>query len=219
MNEIINKKLDFIKSYYDGFQKLTGISLEDFVKYYDESIYGGYPEESSGSVWESEGKSIYVLVRILKPKKILEIGNFWGRSSNHILQAVDKNNMGEVTLLDIREVLEYNKLHSRNFKRIVDDSLNILSKQFEYDLIVQDGDHTYEHVKKEIELILQNNILANYYIWAHDYWERNKPGQCDVWIAWDEMKDKFNEFQSFKDLISNCGFSIAKKLDNGFIIF
>ena len=81
----MDKREDFEKSYYDGFQKLTDISLENFMNYYDEAKYGGYPEEPGGSVWESEGKSIYVLIRILKPKRIMEIGNFLGRSTNHIL--------------------------------------------------------------------------------------------------------------------------------------
>ena len=208
----MDKKEDFIKSYYDGFQKLTGVSLEDFTNYYDEAKYGGYPEEPGGSIWESEGKSIYVLIRILKPKKILEIGNFLGRSSNHILQAVEMNGFGDVTLVDINEYLEYNKLHSQNFKRILDDSLKHLSEPFNYDLIVQDENHTHEHVKKEIELILQNNLLNKYYIWAHDYYTRSKPEQCGVWLAWDEIKHKFDEFQGFIDSVSNCGCSIAKKI-------
>lgn len=204
----MDKKEDFIKSYYDGFFKLTGVGLEDFMAYYDESIYGGYPEEPVGSVWESEGKSIYVLIRILKPKKILEIGNFLGRSSNHILQAVEKNGFGEVDLLDIEERLEYDKLHSRNFNRILNDSLKLLSEPFQYDLIIQDGDHTYQ----QIELILSNNMLNAYYVWAHDYWQRSKPNVCGVWRAWDEMKHKFNDFQGFKDSTTDCGCSIAKKL-------
>jgi len=207
----MNKKEDFVSSYYDGFNKLTGVSLEDFENYYDEAIYGGYPEEPGGSVWESEGKSIYVLIRILKPKKILEIGNFLGRSSNHILQAVEKNGMGEVTLLDIEERLEYDKLHSQNFNRILDDSLNHLSSPMQYDLFVQDGNHAREHVVKEIKLILDNNLPSNYYIWAHDYYTRTHP-DCGVWLAWDEMKSKFNDFQTFRDSKSNCGCSIAKKV-------
>jgi hypothetical protein len=207
----MNKKEDFIKSYYDGFQKLTGVNLVDFTNYYNESIYGGYPEEPGGSIWESEGKSIYVLIRILKPKRILEIGNFLGKSSNHILQAVEMNRIGEVTLLDIQERLEYNKLHSKIFTRILQDSLIYLSKSFEFDLIIQDGDHTYQHVKNEIELILQNNLLNSYCIWAHDYWQRSKPKVCSVWIAWDEMKHKFDKFEDFKDSISDCGCSIVKK--------
>lgn len=208
----MDKREDFKKSYYDGMHKLTGVSLEDFMIYYDEAKYTGYPEEPGGSVWESEGKSIYVLIRILKPKKILEIGNFLGRSSNHILQAVDKNEMGEVTLLDIREVLEYDKLHSRNFIRVLDDSLNHLSQPIQYDLIIQDGDHSYEHVKKELQLILGNNLLNEYYIWAHDYYVRTKPHVCEVWRAWDEMKYSFTMFEPFIDSISDCGCSIAKKI-------
>jgi SAM-dependent methyltransferase len=207
----MNEKEDFIKSYFEGFNRLTGVRLEDFIKYYDESIYQGYPSEPGGSMWSSEGKSIYVLIRTLKPKKILEIGNFLGRSSNHILQAIEMNGFGDVVLLDIIERLEYEKLHSNNFKRVIDDSLNYLSNPLQFDLIIQDGDHTHDHVKKEIELILKNNGLNNYYVWAHDYWQRKVPNQCSVWIAWDEMKDNFNDFQDFKDSISDCGFSIAKK--------
>jgi len=206
------KRKDFQSSYFDGFNKLLGVTEMELMDYYDESKYGGYPEEPAGSVWESEGKSIYCLIRIIKPKKILEIGNFLGKSTNHILQAVEMNGFGEVTLIDIKEYLEYNKLHSQNFNRIIDDSLNLLSKPFEYNLIIQDGDHTYEHVKKEIELILNYNFLNEYYIWAHDYWQRSKIDQCGVWIAWDEMKHKFNKFQSFKDSITDCGFLIVKKI-------
>ena len=207
----MEKKEDFVKSYYSGFSKLLNISLDDFIKYYEESSYGGYPEEASGSIWESEGKSIYVLIRALKPEKILEIGNFKGKSSNHILEAVDKNRFGKVVLLDIEERLEYDKLHNNDFYRVIDDSLNYLSKPIDFDLIIQDGDHRYEHVKKEISLILKNNIRSSYHIWSHDYYVRNKPNVCEVYKAWDEMKNNFKNFESFIDSKSDCGFSIAKK--------
>ena len=208
----MNKKNDFKLSYFSGFKEMFPNLTEDvFMNYYDESEYGGYPEEPGGSVWESEGKSIYVLIRILKPKKILEIGNYLGRSSNHILQAVEMNGFGDVTLLDIVERLEYSNLHSKNFERILNDSLDYLSKSIAFDLIGQDGNHTHEHVKKEIELILNNNNINDYYIWAHDYYMRTHP-DCGVWLAWDEMKSNFGFFNPFKDSYSNCGFSIAKKV-------
>ena len=119
---IMKKEIDFINSYHHGFNQLFEITEKELLNYYNESIYGGYPEEPAGSIWESEGKSIYCMIRVIKPKKILEIGNFMGRSSNHILQAIDMNGFGEVTLLDIQERLEYDKLHSQNFIRILDDS-------------------------------------------------------------------------------------------------
>lgn len=208
----MDKRKDFKESYFNGFKKLfPDITVDEFLEYYDEAKYGGYPEEPGGSVWESEGKSIYVLIRILKPKKILEIGNYLGRSSNHILQAIEMNGSGEVVLLDNVERLEYNKLHSENFIRTLEDSLKYLENPINFDLILQDGNHTRPHVKKEIELILKNNSLNNYFIWAHDYYMRTH-ADCGVWLAWDEMKNNFDVFQTFLDSKSNCGCSIAKKM-------
>ena len=209
------KKQDFLDSYFEGFKKLfPTLTQEVFLKYYDESQYGGYPEEPAGSVFESEGKSIYVLIRILKPKNILEIGNFLGRSSNHALQAVEKNGVGDIVLLDIGERLEYDRLHNHNFKRVIQDSLQYLTNSIDFDLIIQDGNHTYNHVLKEIDLILNNNKLNNFTIWAHDYYQRSIPTQCSVWKAWDEKKHLFNKFIGFKDSVSDCGFSIAKIENN-----
>jgi hypothetical protein len=162
-------------------------------------------------MWESEGKSIYVLIRILKPKRILEIGNYIGVSTNHILQAVEKNGFGDVVLDDIVDRLNYSRLHNRTFQRVVKDSVLYLSEKHNFDLIIQDGNHTYDHVKKEIELILKNNEKNNYFIWSHDYFQREKAPQCEVWRAWDEMKNNFENFESFKDSISDCGCLIVKK--------
>jgi hypothetical protein len=207
----MNPREDFKKSYFIKYKNLfPSLTEMEFMKYYDEAIYSGYPNNKSGSMWESEGKSIYVLIRILKPKKILEIGNFKGVSTNHILQAVEKNKFGDVTLVDIEERIDYENIHNENFCRIIQDSLKFLEKENDFDLIIQDGDHTYKHVKKEIELILKYNKNNNLHVWAHDYYMRKKVPQCEVWRAWDEMKNNFNQFEDFLDSVSDCGFSIAK---------
>ena len=202
---------DFKKSYLNGFKKIFPFLSEDeFMGYYDESIYGGYPEEPSGSIWASEGKSIYVLIRILKPKNILEIGNFKGRSTNHILQAVENNNLGSVTLIDIKESLEYENLHNKNFKRVIDNSLLFLDNELDYDLIIQDGNHEYLHVKKELELILKNNKNNNLIIWGHDYY-KTIIGVCEVNKAVDELKDSFKQVVPMIDSISDCGLVVISK--------
>jgi SAM-dependent methyltransferase len=206
----MEKRDDFFNSYYEGFKTLFGVSKKDFKKYYEEALYGGYPEEHGGTIWESEGKSIYVLIRILKPKRILEIGNYRGNSSNHILQAVEANGFGEVVLLDIEERIDYTKIRNRNFKRILANSIDLLKFPHEFDLIIQDGDHTYKHVTKEIEYILKNNKAENYSVWSHDYFTVKIP-QCEVARAWNDHKTNFNKFYAFKDSISNCGFCIVTK--------
>lgn len=208
--EEINKKEDFIKSYFASMHKLFGITLEDFTKYYDESKYTGYPIERGGAVWESEGKFIYVMLRHLKPKKVLEIGNYIGRgSTNHVLQAIEDNGSGEVTLIDIVDRLEYPRLHSQNFIRLVDDSLNFLAKPFSYDVIIQDGNHEYAHVKKELEL-MEANSQQDFIMWGHDY-HKHLPPQCEIARSWkDANVTKFTERTPLIDSVSNCGFIVSK---------
>lgn len=207
---MINEKDDFIKSYFSAANNLFGISLEDFNKYYDESKYSGYPEEPGGSVWKSEGKFIYVMIRHLKPARILEVGNFLGRgSTNHILQAVDDNKFGKVVLLDIEEKLEYEKLHSRNFERILTDSLKYFANPFTYDLIIQDGNHEYAHVKTELEL-MGKNTTQTFWLWGHDYFTV-RPPQCEIERSWkDASIPNYTLKTPLKDSISNCGFVLAK---------
>lgn len=200
----------FIIAYFDGFKKLfPNLTVEEFSRYYEEAKYGGYPEEPAGSIWESEGKSIYVLIRILKPKNIIEIGNFLGRSSNHILQAVEMNGFGKVTLLDIVERLEYNNLHVGEFNRVIADSLVYLRDQkLDFDLYIQDGSHEYEHVSKELQL-LTTRTDNDFHMWAHD-WFAIRPPQAEVQRAWKDHLNKFKTYSSMIDKVSNCGFVVAE---------
>lgn len=200
----------FMDSYYKGFKEFFGVDKDVLEEYYKESSYSGYPIEASGSIWELEGKSLYCFIRCLKPKKVLEIGNFKGISSNHILQAVEKNGFGEVTLLDIQDRLEYDKLHSHNFVRVVEDSLKYLSSIFSFDCIVQDGCHECEHVRKELEMIVAN-ASSSISIWSHDYYAA-PTAHCDVKRAWHEMSPKFSDMTPMRDSLSNCGFVMARVL-------
>lgn len=199
----------FVEHYFSGFKKIfPNLTEDEFRNYYEEAKYGGYPEEPGGSIWESEGKSIYVLIRILKPKNIIEIGNFLGRSSNHILQAVEANGVGEVTLLDIEERLEYNKLHNRKFTRVINDSLKFLANEdLSFDLYVQDGCHEYVHVDKELALIT-SRTQNDFKIWAHD-WFTIRPPQCEVQRAWNNHLTKFKVYSPMIDVVSNCGCVVA----------
>lgn len=203
----------FTNAYANFFDANFSVGTVKFSGIYAESEqYAGYPQEPAGSIFTSEGRSIYMLIRLLKPKKIIEIGNFLGKSSNFILKAVEENGFGDVTLLDIMERLEYEKLHSKNFTRVLDDSLKYLDRPLDFDLYVIDGCHEYEHVKKEMGLILKNTIKP-IWIWSHDYF-KVLPPQCEVKRALDEIvKDNRDGFKIFTPMIektSNCGIAIMK---------
>ncbi len=203
------KRKEFMNSFFEKYNKMFDVSEEELESYYDESIHTGYPFEPGGSIWELEGKSIYCFIRCLKPKKILEIGNYKGKSSNHILQAVEKNGFGEVHLLDIAEYLEYDKLHNRNFNRILQDSLQYLDIPLNFDCYIHDGCHEHLHVKKELELIT-GNTQNDFHIWSHDY-HQYIVDVCEVKMAYDDIDcSNFTHFYPLKDSYSNCGFLIGK---------
>jgi hypothetical protein len=208
----MDSKVLFLEAYGDFFNKKFGAEFEEILNLYDQSKYLGYPEEPAGSIFTSEGKSIYVLIRLLKPKRILEVGNFLGRSSNFILKAVEDNGFGEVVLLDIEERLEYDKLHNQNFTRVLNDSLRYLDNPLDFDLFVVDGCHEYAHTKKELSLISKNS-KNDFWIWSHDYF-KILPPQCEVKRSWDEFraenKNHIMEFQAMKERTSDCGLVIAK---------
>jgi SAM-dependent methyltransferase len=208
----MDNKVLFLEAYGNFFNKNFGADFTEILNLYDQSYYKGYPEEPAGSIFTSEGISIYVLIRLLKPKRILEIGNFLGRSSNFILKAVEDNCIGEVTLLDIEERIQYDKIRNRNFKRVLNDSLRYLDNPLDFDLYIVDGCHEYAHTKKELNLISKNN-QNSFWIWSHDYF-KILPPQCEVKKSWDEFysenKSNIRVFEPMLEKTSNCGLVIGK---------
>jgi hypothetical protein len=210
----MDARQDFLNSYFSSFKVLfPELTEEKFLSYYDDNQLLGYPELASGSMFTSEGRNLYTFIRLLKPKSILEIGNFKGVSTNHILKAVEDEGIDcRVVLVDIFDQLEYDKLINRKFTRIVQDSHEYLSQQFQYQVIIQDGCHTYDHVSKELSLIQQNNQHKNYYVWGHDYHvnQFTANSTCEVRKAYDEKRNQFEVFLPMIDSYSNCGIIITK---------
>jgi len=199
-----------IKNYWKKFNLLfPNIRKEDLIKFTEEDFYPGWEELGyTGPAGRRELKMLYTLIRITKPKKILEIGTYKGDSANHVLLACEKNKLegypAEVTLLDIKNFLE-KKLHNDSFNRVIENSINHLTNS-DYDLIIQDGSHNYPIVKKELELFRSCKNLK--YVWAHDY---HLPGR-GVKQAWDECgKKTFSLWTPFDDPEYAAGFVIAKK--------
>jgi hypothetical protein len=200
-----------IKNYWEKFEMLfPNVSKNQFADWVEEDVYTGWEEAGHNhSAGRRELKMLYVTLRAVKPKNILEIGTYKGDSSNHVLLACENNKKEgfpcEVTLLDIKNYMD-KPLHNYPYNRVLENSIYYLPKN-NHDFIIQDGSHTYNMVKKELQLFSKNSSLNT--VWAHDY---HLPGR-GVKQAWDELGSKvFNEWISFKEDAYPPGFVIAKKI-------
>ena len=174
---------NFLNAYHEAFNALFRVSEKDLLTLYREDSYKGYPSTPGGSAYDSEMKALYCMIRLAQPKKILEIGQYKGDSSNHILLAVERNGFGEVHLVDIQETMVQENLHNLNFTRHICDSLQFLNSNFlDFDFIAQDGCHLAPHVTKELQLLKSKN-MNDFHIWSHDYFAPQTPA-VNVRAAW-----------------------------------
>lgn len=83
------------------------LNPDELIRYAAEDVMGGYHIDESkrswkmGSIWEVEGKTLYALIRILKPEAVVELGSWEGCSATHIATALSINGRGHVTAVDI----------------------------------------------------------------------------------------------------------------------
>jgi predicted O-methyltransferase YrrM len=107
----------------------------------------------------------YVLVRIYKPKVIVETGTDKGLGSLVIQLAIEKNQIGTLYTLDIDEYSGslFDKEDLKKIKFLVGDSVQNMQKINEIDFFIHDSDHSEDHEKKEIQAAaskLTNNAIV-----------------------------------------------------------
>ena len=92
-----------------GIKQICAYYKLDETEFYGhmlEDQIGGYHEDEEqakwpcGSIWEVEGRVLYALVRMLKPKNVVEIGTFHGCSATHIASALVANGAGKLYAVD-----------------------------------------------------------------------------------------------------------------------
>lgn len=93
----------------DGLTRLAldlGLDAAELWAYADEDWIGGFNFNAAdrrwplGSVYEVEGKTLYALVRAMRPDHVIEIGTWRGCSAAHILAAMKANDSGTLTSID-----------------------------------------------------------------------------------------------------------------------
>jgi len=77
-----------------------GLKADDLISYANEDTIGGFNTDATksrwpvGSIWDVEGKTLYALVRALKPRRLLLFGVGHGCAATHCAEAMRKNDNG-----------------------------------------------------------------------------------------------------------------------------
>ena len=150
--------------------------------------------ELSGGVNKGDQRVFYYLIKHYKPDKILEIGTHLGCSTLAAAIALNHNNKGSITTIDIKNVndiklkpwIDYGSKLSpmAMIKKIgCDDKVNFLvgsslsymaQCEEKFDLIFLDGDHSAHTVYQELPLAL-GLLNTNGIILLHDYFPKGEP--------------------------------------------
>ena len=123
-----------------------------------------YPTDYSVPI--NSGLLLYIICKVIKPKKIIETGVAYGHSSCFILEALSKNNSGKLFSIDsifrpwetkegIGSMIP-NKLKinwEMNFGTSKNNLKKLLDKEKEIDIFIHDSLHTYDNMMFEFETV------------------------------------------------------------------
>jgi predicted O-methyltransferase YrrM len=104
----------------------------------------------------------YCLIRITRPRTVVETGTEKGLGSLIIQRALDMNNSGKLFSLDIDEYAG-SLFDSKDKERIslqIGDSIESIRNLNEIDFFIHDSDHSAAHEKKELEAI-ETHLSSN----------------------------------------------------------
>lgn len=199
-----------LESYWPNFQILfPELTESQFRKYIGEDFFGGWEEAGHYHAGgRRELKMLFATIRTCKPKSILEIGTYDGRSTDHILLAASLNaeegHPCKVTTVDISDYLKGRPLFNYPVNIVHSPSLSHLQTATDYDFIMQDGDHTPSYVHQELERFSELPNLKT--VWSHDYFLR---GELAPVFTADRHKNLFQNKAQFKEEAYSAGFQIG----------
>lgn len=180
----------------------------ELLSYAAEDKIGGYNAESdkaaypAGSTWAVDGTFLYVLVRALRPDHVVEIGTYRGCGATHILTAMERNEVGMMTSVDIAECGDLIPENLRHRMIKIRGRASEVAGQLEpAQIVFEDAAHTTDDVRDNLKVAraLDPQVLI-----SHDA-EHYIVGNA-VRKAWEEAFG--NEFQSILIRPSDCGFAI-----------
>jgi len=203
-----------LDNYWEGFNILfPDVSKNQFINWLNEDYYGGWEEAGHHHAGgRRELKMLYATIRATKPKNILEIGTYDGRSTNHILLAAENNKKEgfkcSITSVDINDYVGNRQLHNFPLNRCIEPCLIHLQTQNHYDFIMQDGDHNPIAVNEELQVFKTLSNLKT--VWSHDYYLR---GTLEATFIQNQYM--WSKNHPFKEESYNAGFHIGLKNNKG----
>jgi predicted O-methyltransferase YrrM len=111
---------------------------------------------NTGGVECEVGELLYSLVRITKPKEILETGTYYGISSTYMGLAVKENGFGRITTLDLIYHPEAKKIHS-------DLELTSVINQVEINSLIFEPDTQYSLILLDTEPSIRFEEFKNFF--------------------------------------------------------
>lgn len=142
----------------DKMATTLGLDTDALITYTQDDPWGGYSvfQEDGfpvGSMWRVEGKTVYALIRALKPANVLELGTSRGCSATHILQALFDNGDGHLDCVDHAPAEIVGDFIPPKFRGRVDIHLTDMNAfvanlpDQSYDFILEDGNHDSPQVE------------------------------------------------------------------------
>ena len=161
---------------------------------------GAYPGKyPSGSIFWSEGKRLYELVREFKPTKIIEVGTRFGCSTQFLALGCHDNGFGVVHTYDIED---HYKGNIELFNPFIIRHLNSYFEETEKecDLLFEDGAHTHGFTTRVLRETKANVIVVHDYL----HWDCLKTVQEESKLVLG------NPTEVFIEAPSDCGLGIWK---------
>lgn len=135
---------------------------DDLTRFANEDTIGGYSANAAeskwmiGSLYEVEGKTLYALVRALKPDHVAEIGSLRGCSTTHLATALAVNEHGRITAVDVNAGArdQFPNGLEQLLTAVVGDGLEWLAGQEDgsIDFLFEDSSHGEEMCRAVAEL-------------------------------------------------------------------
>lgn len=164
------------------------------------------------------GEFLYGLIRMIKPKCVIETGTFEGFSAVYIAQGLKDNGFGFLWTIDhkdydAKKIFEDHNVDEK-IKMLIGHSPDVLEKivsENEINLVFLDNGHTYKNLTSELE-ISHKHLKKDSYIIGHDYFNPSHDNNVNK-AADDFFENHQNEYEKI-GIIGREGFFILRKLTN-----